>query len=477
VEVTLLGMILIPLSFYWALNPIRLLQLAVVSSVFEAAAAIVFGGALGLQPGMMPGLLFIFYIVVQYAIGMRYPGEGTVLSMMLPLLAFLFYMLFSIVVLPDAFAGTIFVWPQKQDPLSPGVIPLQFTFGNVTQFLYLAINVIFALAAAIFLTRGNIHYNRIIGAYLAGGYLVTGLTFWELAYRNYGVWYPDELLQSNPGWAIVKQTIGSIPRLQGPFTEPAGLAFYLSGLAFCCLWLSIRGYRLMRPNLLLGLSMLSMMMSTSTTGIVVVVAGLPMVLAVAMVRGAPGSLQKIGKTAALVLFGGILAIGPIMILKPELMDSVGTVVEATVNKGEGESFDERSGADAAAFDAMIATYGLGAGWGSVRSSSLVPGLAANSGAFGLAMVLVFIARLYRFGKRARAISPDHPGQTLVDGFSASMCGQLAAAIISAPNIGSLAFFLQIGCVVGVLSRMTIEPRLQDYQQPATASRRISVMAG
>jgi hypothetical protein len=48
---------------------------------------------------------------------------------------------------------------------------------------------------------------------------------------------------------------------------------------------------------------------------------------------------------------------------------------------------------------------------------------------------------------------------LADGFSAAMCGQLAAAVLSAPTIGSLAFFLQLGCTVGVAARMVIEPRL------------------
>jgi hypothetical protein len=43
---------------------------------------------------------------------------------------------------------------------------------------------------------------------------------------------------------------------------------------------------------------------------------------------------------------------------------------------------------------------------------------------------------------------------LVGGFSAALCGQLAAAL-SAPTIGSPAFFLQLGCVVGVLARMSM----------------------
>ena len=320
-------MILIPISVIWVFNPARLLQLALVSAIFEAAAAMAIGGSFGLQPAMVPGLLFVAYIVVQYALGMRYAGESAAISAMAPLLALLFYALLSIMILPDAFAGSIFVWPQKLDELAPGVVPLQFTFGNVTQSLYLAINILFALAVAIFLTRHDIPYQRILGAYLGGGYLVVVLTFWQFANCTAGVPFPYDLLQSNPGWVIVKQNMGSVPRVQGPFTEPAGLACYLGGLAFCCLWLSIRGYQIMRPNVLLALSIACMVLSTSTTGMLVLAVGLPLILAFAIAGGSPGALGRIGKTMGLLLLGGVLVVSPFFVLKPELTDAVSTVVD------------------------------------------------------------------------------------------------------------------------------------------------------
>ena len=77
-EITLLGLALVPISLLWVSRPVRLLQLALFSALFEAAAALVFGG-FGLQPAMVPGLQFVAYIAAQYALGMRYPGEGIVL--------------------------------------------------------------------------------------------------------------------------------------------------------------------------------------------------------------------------------------------------------------------------------------------------------------------------------------------------------------------------------------------------------------
>ena len=172
--------------------------------------------------------LHIFAIRYGYAL----PREGAAIRAAFPLLLLLFYALMSAWLLPRIFAGSVFVEPQKWDPLGfDPLTPLQPSFGNVTQALYLMINIIFMVAVAIFLTRAAIRYESIIASYLLGGYVVVGLTFWQLGNRAAGIPFPDELLQSNPGWAIVTQAIGSVPRLQGPFSEPAALAGYMAGVA------------------------------------------------------------------------------------------------------------------------------------------------------------------------------------------------------------------------------------------------------
>lgn len=458
---TVLGFFLIPLSLLWATNPIRLLQVALVSSVFEAAAALVLGGSFGLQPAMVPGLFFVAYVLVQYALGMRYPGEGTALRTMSPLLYLLFYALISIMILPQVFAG-LMVAPQKVDALASmaQLVPLSFSFSNVTQSCYLAFNVVFAVTVAIFLTRGAIPYKTIIGSYLIGGYIVVILVFWQLASQVAGVPFPDELLHSNPGWAIVDQSIGSLHRFQGPFSEPSGLAVYLSSLIFCCLWLSVCGYQFMKPALLLSLAIVSVLLSTSTTGIVMLLTGVPLILGVAGLRRDPGALGRIGKTAGFLFLSGCIVIGPVFLLRPELTKAVDTVVEQTLDKGQSSSFEERTAINDYALETVHETYGLGVGWGSFRAMSLIPGLLANGGVFGALMVALLVQRIVRLSKRARAASPDHPGQILANGFSAALCGQFAAALISAPIITSPAFYLQLGCVVGTLGRMLIERQKQ-----------------
>ncbi|CAH2601321.1 conserved membrane protein of unknown function [Rhodovastum atsumiense] len=468
-SITVFGMILLPISLWLAYRPIRLLQLALLVAAFEAAAALIFGN-FGLQPAMVPGLLFVLYMVSQYAIGMRYPGEGGVLWAMLPLLLLLLYAVMSAWLLPDLFAGRVMVAPQKADPLAPDAfVPLQAGFGNVTQTLYLAFNVLLATVVAIFLTRARIPCESLIAAYLLSGYVVVALALWQFASRVAGLPFPDTLLHSNPGWAIVEQEVGSVPRIQGPFSEPAALAGYMSGIAFCSLWITLRGYRTMWPNVLFLLSLGTILLSTSTTGIVTVAVGLPFTFALALAGGGRAAVGRIGRTAGVLVLGGVMLGALIFATRPSLFDSVQTVVEATLSKGESESFQERSEWDAGALETLAPTYGLGVGWGSYRSSSLIPGLLANAGVFGIAMVIWLLLRLRRLRVQGRVVSRGHAGQILVDGFTAALCGQLAAAAVASPMITAPVFFLQLGCVVGILVRMVIEPRLSAGVTTAPAS--------
>ena len=74
------------------------------------------------------------------------------------------------------------------------------------------------------------------------------------------------------------------------------------------------------------------------------------------------------------------------------------------------------------------------------------------------MIFLLFFRVWVSIRRGRAAAPGHSGQVLVDGFSASLCSQLSTALLAAPMISSLVFFLQLGCVIGVTARMVTEAK-------------------
>ena len=455
-QITPFGVLVVALTLISLHKPIRLLQLAILVSCFEAAAAFVIGG-LGLAPVIIPSVAFLSYCVVQYMLGMRYPGERPVLWATLPLLLLLAYAVLSAALLPDVFGGQVMVWPQKLDPLWLAAVPLARSMGNVTQLFYLSLNVAVAVIGALFLTRRDINYEAILRSYLASGYLIVALSVWQLAYRVAGVPFPSTLLYSNPGWAIVEQSIGSIPRIQGPFSEPAGLAGYITGIVFCSLWLVIRGHQVMWPRLLLLLSVTTTFLSTSTTGIVTVGLGVPLVIAYAMHRSRGQQIRRLATTLVGVLLSALLLLVPLVLLKPEVIDVASVIVQNTAEKRESESYIERMSINSDALTAARETYGLGVGWGSFRAMSFIPGMLANGGVFGLLMVVWFALRMSHLSKRAVAgAAPRHPGRVAVSGFGAALLAQLLATVMAGGMITSVGFFLQVACLIGASARMWIE---------------------
>ena len=460
---TAFSLILLPLSLLNFTNPVQLIQIGIFTGVFEAAAALVLG-SFGVQPALVPSILFLAYVCGQYTLGMRYPGEKIVIWATTPLIALLCYALFSAVTLPSIFAGTVMVWPQKQDFVSS--IPLAPSAGNITQSLYLTLNILIVIFGAMFLTQARISFALFLKSYLASGYLVVVLSFWQAANRLAGVPFPSDLLYSNPGWAIVEQSMGSIPRIQGPFTEPAALAQYLCGVVYSCMWLSSNGYRVMRPGLLLILSLITTLMSTSTTGILFVVVFVPAMLMYGLVKKAKQGNIGPALATALAWVGGIaFLVFMVLLINPELLSAADVIYQSIVNKQESDSYFERTAINEDAIKAAIATYGLGVGWGSFRAVQFLPGLLANGGVIGLVTVAWFTLRivsLSRFpGSKSGPAAGGHTERHLViGGFGAALVAQLIAAMMSGTMITSVSYHLQLACVIGAASSVRISAREQ-----------------
>ncbi len=457
-SVTAFGIIVLPLALLFLGKPERLLQMAILFAVFDAAAALILGegrSGFGLSPALVPMLIFVGYIGLQYMLGMRYPGEATVLPVLTPLMMLMVWAAFSGQTMPRLFEGQLMVWPNRPDIITPDFVPLSYTSGNVTQTMYLALNTFIAVVTALFMSRARIPYAKLLNTFLMGGYLVVVISFWQLASRVSGVFFPEDFLWSNPSWAIVEQALDTVPRIQGPFTEPAALAFYLTGLSFCCLWLSMHGYKAMRPDILFGFAVVTVVLSTSTTGIVCTVVGIPIVLLLGLAGGVRGAVPQLMRTMMVLGACALVLLVPLLILRPELLDSLQIIIDSTLSKQESDSFQERTTLDAVALEAMLETLGLGAGWGSYRASSLIPGLLANGGIPALVLVIWQALAIRRMMRRAENTGPHH-GRILLQGFAAAVSGQLAAALVSGPTITGSVFYLQIGAMVGTAARMMID---------------------
>ena len=80
--------------------------------------------------------------------------------------------------------------------------------------------------------------------------------------------------------------------------------------------------------------------------------------------------------AVLIGTGGVGALVTSALL-PRMVRGVQEVLASTMNKQESSSYQDRTSTDVDSLAIVLPTYEFGVGWGSNRSSSLVPGILAT----------------------------------------------------------------------------------------------------
>jgi hypothetical protein len=478
-EITALGFILLPLSLILIPRPNSLLQTTLLASAFGAATpfTVIFGGELfALPPPFLPALIFTAIVGLDYMTRNLREIEGEVGHTILPMIVFMAFALAGAAILPRMFAGDFKVWPQRVGILNSAVW-LAPNAGNVTQSLYLIVNTIFLVLATLYISRKYVRPMTIVRAYLASGYLVVALTLWQFASKLTGIYYPEDFLYSNPRWAILtRQAIFDVHRINGPFAEPSELAVYSSGVVFACLWLLLRGHGNFWIGMLFLLSLLDIFLSTSTTGIVVVVVVIPVILLrYAFSRESRSLALPFASVVSVVLALGIVSYLWFPSLFFKIHSAVSTVIDATLNKPGSFSYTERTTQDLDSLAILAPSFGLGAGWGSVRSSSLIPGVLGNSGFLGLLLLCWFASRVTGLVTKARRAADGGELSTAMNAMVGSVIGTLCAAIVAGPYIDEIDFFLRLAIVIGCAAQICREARIRSMELEAASTYPLHVL--
>ncbi|MFZ4072302.1 MAG: hypothetical protein ACOYJ6_19700, partial [Caulobacterales bacterium] len=186
------------------------------------------------------------------------------------------------------------------------------------------------------------------------------------------------------------QTIGTVPRLSGSLPEPSSFAAF--GVTFAVFateqWIRTKD----RAAGLIGLWLWVMILaSTSSTGMF----GASVYALIAFPRFLLSSGNFGRKLASvLVLAGlGLLAAG-VSLARPDIFLGVRDfIADLTINKGESASGVERASWAAQGWSAFNASYGLGTGIGSFRSSSFPMAVLGSLGVIGSLLMLSYIAQV------------------------------------------------------------------------------------
>ena len=422
-------------------RPERLAAAAAFCCVFEGAALFSAGGV-GLSP----------YYVALLLVGARcwlVPlDEGRLLGRTAGarvivgwLVGFAAVAVAGSVVLPRVFAGVGVLSPRLS---ADSAAPLSFSTSNVGQAAYLCLNALLLWFVAQD-TRPAALARGLVAALLAAGAAVVFLALYQLAAAVAGLPFPGDVLYSNDAFVMQAGTsVMGMPRLCGPFTEPASMSVFLVALVavltagglddFGGGFASRRG-RVFRVALLVA-AIAVLVLSTSSTayvglaGLAAARVGTHLVWPVLKGQGRP-------KTMAATL-AVLAAVGVAYAASDDLQALVQKMV---FDKGESSSFDERSGADAFSTDLARTTLGLGAGLGSNRASSFGPSLLSTVGVPGAALFAGAVWLLIRPIRGALA----GPQRAL----AAGLLAVLGMKLLSSPDLATPALWALMAALVAV----------------------------
>ncbi len=429
-----------PLGVFWIVigaialfkrDGIALLSLLAVASIFQASMvmSVNFSGqADPILPYYWIAILIalrVGWLVVSGRIIRLPPGARTA---MLLLVALAVVATAVTLTAPWVFIGLPVYDPQRGiDSQYLNLGALEFQFSMVGQLGYLWLNVVVVWYAAMEGARKDVA-SRFVRALVWAGAAAVMLALWQFAAWKLGLPYPYEHLNNAVGWSPgYIQYLAGVKRINGSFTEPSSMAAFMLGFfAFMMvLWLQRRDPG---TGVLVALSLISLVISTSTTAYLGLLALLLIWLLTAAIRQT--GLSQRGLAALLI--AGIL----IAVLLPAVMadETARQVFDSSVlSKRTSSSFVHRTAADLRSLELLIETGGLGVGLGGNRPSSFIASVASNLGVVGFALFAFFLVAVWH-AAAVRAKNALGPSRIAAAAASWGLLGSFIGKQISQPDL-------------------------------------------
>lgn len=464
---TWIGFIVFGIGLWLLCSASRLAMLvfAIACTMFNGSAVVTITalGSISVQPGLAAtGLLFLRILLPERRAAGSVPAALRDNGWLILLATYGFVGAYT---LPLLFSGAMDVVPLRPSAGAITAIPLGFSTQNITTSFYLLTTMLAAIAAHATVNRPGA--GPVLARAACTIALVHAILGWVgVAIRGTALQVVFDAIR-NGHYMQVEQSFGSWARLNGVSPEPSIYAAY--GFA----WLVVVSELWLR-NVMRGISgpaalllLVTLIASTSTTAYLGI--GAYSLIVALRVLFVPTSIPS-AKTAAMIalaLAGVALALA-MLVANEQLSDAVARILRTTttdkLSSGSGvvRSVWARQG-----LDAFLASYGLGIGVGSFRSSSIITAVIGSGGVIALLAMTFYLSGVFR---PFRAETWRATG--LIDRDVATACawGALmalvpAAASAPSPDPGIL-WGLLAGTALG-LNRRTDAPALAATAGPAS----------
>ena len=365
-----------------------------VASLLGAAAALFFGSGGQVQPAhlllafVIPTVLCRRDALAAALRGLAFPRPGFFLA---------FATAFGVagaMLLPRVFAGATAINAIGQSAVGTSIMltPLAPVGGNLTQTIYFVADLacFLTVMGAGALRGGPLALARAMVAYAA---LNIAFALVDLATYYTGTSALLDPVRNTQYVLHLDEVTNGLKRIAGSFTETASFSTAtLGALGYTAtLWLHGRWPTL--TGTLAAASVVLLVLSTSSTGLVGGLMLLCLLYGTALRRIAFGGRGRRSRIAAVVVVGAplaaVTAIAAVVLIPSASVEVADYLNVLLFDKASSQSGVERASWNAAALQNFLDTNGFGAGLGSVRASSFPIAVLANLGLPGVVLFAAF----------------------------------------------------------------------------------------
>jgi len=419
-----IGLVILVIGFVLYRYSLATLLAFLLASALLAGSAAIFLPALG-GSSIAPAYVALGFVVAKVVLTPAYRLLALqALRENWLLVLFVGYGAMTAFLLPRIFAGQIYVTPlrpPKSDDLFATEI-LRPSSQNVTTCIYLVGSLLILIGSAVAaratkdVAKLVVIFSNITLAHAATGLLVLGM---QLLHNTVLL----DLIR-NANYAQLTQDAGGFTRITAFFSETSSYSAF--GVTMLVLmgecWIRDILPRRTGPTAI-AMAVVLLISTSSTAYLGLGVYGVVSALRIILFPFGIGA-----KKIAILLGFAIAAVFVALATAAALPDLVGTFVEVigdmTLRKGQSESGLQRAFWAAQGFDAFRASYGLGIGAGSFRSSSLFTAIMGSLGVVGLVSFFLYVLVVFKPFNRSTY------GRTIVpNGLAIDLGGACAVAAI------------------------------------------------
>lgn len=387
---------------------------------------------------------------------------------------FSIYGIVSAFVLPRMFANSVSVYPMRYVTSGDlfATVPLAPTAQNFTAAFYMLSTLLTAITVWVACRRRGAASTLITSlVVLAWAHSCLGLA--GVALRGTPADAALDLFR-NSTYLQLDDEVNGFARIRGIFPESSAYAAFgfVLFVANSELWYhSIRS----RTTGLAALTMGSVLFfSTSSTAYVALAAyGLFFGLRIFALPGIANDAKARAALAAVALLVFLIALT--FVASPPLVESVIDVVKRmTIEKSSSDSGLQRLYWTLQGWDLFLASYGLGVGAGSFRSSSMFFAMLGSIGVIGIVSFLIYLGTVFQPWRRSSWGETALPAENLGGALgSAALLSLIPAAVNSATAVPGASFAILAGASLALrpfeLARLLYPARAPQVSEEATTA--------